>query len=101
MTTAKRSAVLPDLPTIAESGFPGFDIGTWFGLLLPAKAAPALVTRMHAEYTGTLKSPDVQERLLADGTVPIGNTPEDFRKRIAVDLERFARIAREAKIRAE
>jgi tripartite-type tricarboxylate transporter receptor subunit TctC len=76
MTTAKRSAVLPDLPTIAESGFPGFDIGTWFGLLLPAQAAPALVTRMHAEYTGALKAPDVQERLLADGTVPIGSTPE-------------------------
>ena len=101
MTTAKRSAVLPDLPTIAESGFPGFDIGTWFGLLLPPKASKELVTRMHAEYTGALKLPDVLERLLADGTVPIGSTPEEFRKRITVDLERFAKIAREAKIRAE
>jgi tripartite-type tricarboxylate transporter receptor subunit TctC len=101
MTTSKRSAVLPDLPTVAESGFPGFDIGTWFGLMLPAKAPKALVTRMHAEYTTALKAPDVQERLLADGSVPIGNTPEEFRARIAVDLERFARIAREANIRAD
>ncbi|MEI6318058.1 MAG: tripartite tricarboxylate transporter substrate binding protein [Pseudomonadota bacterium] len=101
MTTAKRSAVLPDLPTIAESGYPGFDIGTWFGLLLPPKASKELVTRMHAEYTGALRMPDVLERLQADGTVPIGSTPDDFRKRIAVDLERFAKIAREAKIRAE
>jgi tripartite-type tricarboxylate transporter receptor subunit TctC len=56
---------------------------------------------MHAEYTTALKAPDVQERLLADGSVPIGNTPEEFRARIAVDLERFARIAREANIRAD
>jgi tripartite-type tricarboxylate transporter receptor subunit TctC len=101
MTTAKRSAVLPDLPTIAESGYPGFDIGTWFGLLLPPKASKELVTRMHAEYTGALRMPDVLERLQGDGTVPIGSTPEDFRKRIAVDLERFAKIAREANIRAD
>jgi len=101
MTTSRRSAVLPDLPTVAESGYPGFDIGTWFGLMLPAKASKELVARMHAEYTGALKSPDVQERLLADGTLPIGNTPDEFRKRIAVDLERFARIAREANIRAD
>jgi tripartite-type tricarboxylate transporter receptor subunit TctC len=101
MTTAKRSAVLPDLPTIAESGYPGFDIGTWFGLLLPPKASKELITRMHEEYTGALRMPDMLERLQGDGTVPIGSTPEDFRKRIAVDLERFAKIAHEAKIRAE
>jgi tripartite-type tricarboxylate transporter receptor subunit TctC len=101
MTTAKRSPVLPDLPTIAESGYPGFDIGTWFGLLLPPKASKDLVTRLHAEYTGALKQQDVQDRLLADGTVPIGSTPADFRQRMSVDLERFAKIAREAKIRAE
>jgi tripartite-type tricarboxylate transporter receptor subunit TctC len=101
MTTSRRSPVLPDLPTVAESGFPGFDIGTWFGVMLPAKASTALVTRMHAEWTGALKASDVQERLLADGSVPIGNTPEEFRKRIAVDLERFAKIAREANIRAD
>jgi tripartite-type tricarboxylate transporter receptor subunit TctC len=101
MTTAKRSAVLPDVPTVAESGYPGFDIGTWFGVLLPANSSKQLVTRVHAEFTGALKAPDVQERLLADGSVPIGNSPAEFRERIRVDLERFARIAREAKIRAE
>lgn len=101
MTTAKRSLALPDLPTVAESGYPGFDIGTWFGVMLPAKSPAALVSRVHSEFTGALKSPDVQQRLLADGSVPVGNTPAEFRERIRVDLERFARIAREAKIKAE
>ena len=101
VSSVQRSVALPDLPTIAESGYPGFDIGTWFGLLLPPKASKDLVTRMHAEYTGVLKQQDVQDRLLADGTVPIGSTPADFRQRMSVDLERFAKIAREAKIRAE
>ena len=101
MTTARRSAVLPDVPTIAESGFPGFDIGTWFGVMMTAKSSREQVSRMHALLVSTLKLPEVQERLLADGAVPVGNTPDEFRTRIRADLERFARIAREAGIKAE
>jgi len=101
MTTLRRSAVLPELPTIAESGYPGFDIGTWFGVLLPAKASAAVVGRAHGAFTRALKAPEVLERLAADGTQPVGNTPAEFQKRIRADLDRFAKIAREAGIRAE
>ncbi len=101
MTTLRRSAVLPDLPTVAESGYPGFDIGTWFGVLLPAKAPAPVVSRAHDAFTRALKAPEVLERLAADGTQPIGNTPAEFQKRIRIDLDRFAKIAREAGIRAE
>ena len=59
------------------------------------------MNRLHAVFVGVLKSPDIQERLLADGAVPVGNTPDEFRARIRSDLERFARIAREAGIKAE
>ena len=101
MTTLRRSAVLPDLPTVAESGYPGFDIGTWFGVLLPAKAPASVVTRAHSAFTRALKAPEVLERLATDGTQPVGSTPAEFQKRIRIDLDRFAKIAREAGIRAE
>ena len=101
MTTLRRSSVLPELPTVAESGYPGFDIGTWFGVLLPAKSPTAVVSRAHEAFTRALKAPDVAERLASDGTQPVGNTPGEFQKRIRLDLDRFARIAREAGIRAE
>lgn len=101
MTTLRRSSVLPDLPTVAESGYPGFDIGTWFGVLLPAKSPAAVVGRAHSAFTRALKAPEVAERLAADGTQPVGSSPVEFQKRIRVDLDRFARIAREAGIRAE
>ncbi|MBC7780583.1 MAG: tripartite tricarboxylate transporter substrate binding protein [Proteobacteria bacterium] len=101
MTTARRSPALPDLPTVAENGFAGFDIGTWFGVMITAKSSRELVERLHREFVAVLKMPEVQERLLADGSVPVGNTPEAFRARIRTDLDRFARIAREAGIKAE
>ncbi len=101
MTTIRRSPVVPDVPTIAESGFPGFDIGTWFGVMITAKSTREQVNRLHAVFVGVLKLPDIQERLLADGAVPVGNTPDEFRARIRSDLERFARIAREAGIKVE
>ena len=101
MTTIRRTPVLPELPTVAESGYPGFDIGTWFGVMVTAKSSRELVTRLHADFTAALKAPDVTERLLADGSQPVGSTPDEFRARIRTDLERFSRIAREAGIKAE
>jgi len=72
-----------------------------YDTLRDPKSTREQVNRLHAVFVGVLKSPDIQERLLADGAVPVGNTPDEFRARIRSDLERFARIAREAGIKAE
>src|SRR5689334_23894443 len=78
VTTAKRSALAPDLPTIAESGLPGFDINTWFGIFVPAGTPHAIVERLHAEFTRALAAPDVREKMLALGAEPVGSRPEEF-----------------------
>jgi tripartite-type tricarboxylate transporter receptor subunit TctC len=74
----KRAALVPDLPTIAESGLPGYEITQWWGLLGPAGLPSAIVTRLNAEVNALLQQPDVKERLTADGAELAPNTPAWF-----------------------
>jgi tripartite-type tricarboxylate transporter receptor subunit TctC len=94
VTTAKRTALAPDLPTIAESGLPGFDISTWFGVFLPAKTPPAIVEKLHAEFTRALAAPDVREKMLQLGAEPVGNRPEEFAAFIKSEAGKYAKLVK-------
>jgi tripartite-type tricarboxylate transporter receptor subunit TctC len=97
----KRVQSAPDIPTIAESGLPGFEVGTLFGLLAPAGTPREIVMRLHAEVVRVLALPDIRERLVNAGAEILGNTPEEFAAIISADMVKWARVAREANIRAD
>ena len=101
VTTAKRSVVLPDLATIAESGVPGYENSTWHGWLAPAGTPPAILNRLNAELVRSTRSPDVVERLVPDGGEPVGSTPEQFSRHISEELARWSKLVKATGIRFE
>jgi tripartite-type tricarboxylate transporter receptor subunit TctC len=101
VTGGRRSSALPDVPTVAESGFPGFEVTSWYGVLAPAGTAPEIVGRVHDELARILAQPDVREKLAAQGMLPVGNTPAQFAGEIAADVERWGRVVRETRIGIE
>jgi len=101
VTTAKRSPVLPNVPTIAESGLPGFDTGVWGGMLAPAGLAPDLKAKLARDGMEAVNAPAVKERLLALGATPIGGSPEEFAALIRADYEKWGPIIAAAGIRCE
>ena len=92
VTTAQRSPLVPELPTMAEAGLPGFDISTWYGLFAPAGTPAAIVGKWNADVTKILTTPDVRAKLMADGAEPAPDTPEQFAQMIARELAKYARI---------
>jgi len=94
VTTAKRSPLVPDLPTMAEAGLPGFDISTWYGFFAPAGTPPAIVAKWNAEVTKILNSSDVRAKFVADGAEPSPNTPEQFTQMIAAELAKYAKLVK-------
>jgi tripartite-type tricarboxylate transporter receptor subunit TctC len=101
ITTLKRSASLPDVPTIAESGLPGFDAPAWNGVLVPARTPRTIIAKLHAEIVKDLKLPDVLERITALGFEPVGNTPEEFDVFLKAELAKWAKVARAIGAKAE
>ena len=97
-TSKERFAVLPEVPTLHESGFPGFDTTQWLGLLAPRGTSAEVVQRLHAETVKALAQPAVRERLAQSALIPVGNTPEQFAAVIRADIERWGKLARELKI---
>ena len=98
VTTGKRSSALPDVPTLAESGLKGFDIGTWFGVLAPVATPKDIVARLNLEAVKIIQSPDFRKRMDEIGAEPIGNTPEQMGKQIRDDVEKFAKLVKDAKV---
>jgi tripartite-type tricarboxylate transporter receptor subunit TctC len=94
VTTAQRSKLAPELPTMAESGLPGFDISTWFGLLAPAGTPPDVIAKWNADVVKILNSPDMRERMTAQGAEPAPTTPAEFAQFIARELAKYARIVK-------
>jgi tripartite-type tricarboxylate transporter receptor subunit TctC len=97
VTSAQRSAALPDLPTIAEAGGPtlkGFDASSWFGLLAPAGTPPDIVKRMQEEVAKALGTPAIKEKMLAQGAIPSGNTPQQFTDFINAEHEKWAKVVK-------
>jgi tripartite-type tricarboxylate transporter receptor subunit TctC len=98
---AKRVAVLPDVPTVAEAGIPGYQWDTWFGLLAPAKTPRAIVRKLNQEVNRILVLPDVKERWNAMGAEPIPVAPEEFDRYLAEQVALIAKLAKAANIKAE
>ena len=97
VTTAERSAALPDVPTIAEAGpVKGFDASSWFGLLAPAGTPPDIVNRIQQASAKALASPTVKERLLSQGAIPGGNTPQAFAAYIAAETKKWAAVVKQS-----
>ena len=101
ITSARRSAVAPELPTIAESGFPGFEVVGWFGWLAPAATPKPIVEKLNRELVRILHDPALKERLVGLGSDPVGGTPKEFGAFIASERAKWARVIRQAQIRAE
>ena len=98
ITAAKRSPTLPDLPTVAESGVPGYEAASWYGVLAPAGTPRAIVMKLNSEVAHIAQLPDVRERLAADGADPGGNSPEEFGAYIRRELARWKTVIDQAKI---
>ncbi len=101
VTTAKRSALLPDVPTIAESGLPGYDNGVWWGLLGPGGMPPAVTAKIAQAAADAMKVPSVKERLTSLGATPDGSTAEEFGALIKADYEKWGPIIKASGIKAE
>ena len=96
VTTARRSTALPDVPTVAESGFPGFSISTWYGVWAPAATPPAIVQRLSQEIAADVRLPEVREQFAGMGAEPVGNTPEEFAAFTKTELAKWARIVKQS-----
>jgi tripartite-type tricarboxylate transporter receptor subunit TctC len=100
-TGAKRLASLPELPTIAESGLPGYEASSWYGILAPAGTPRDIVMKLNAGLTAALEQPEVRASLVNEGAEPVGGTPEQFAAHIRSEKERLGKLIRDAKIRLE
>lgn len=94
VASAQRSPQMPELPTIAESGVPGFEAVNWFGMFAPAKTPRTIVNRVNAAVAGTIKSPEMQARFIALGADPVGSSVEEFTAYVRRDMEKYARIVK-------
>ena len=101
VTTARRTALAPELPTIAESGLPGFDISTWFGIFVPAGTPRDVVEKLHGEFTRALADRDVREKMLTLGAEPVGSRPEEFAAYIRAEADKYARVIRASGAKAD
>lgn len=100
VTSLKRLSAIPDLPTIVESGYPGFQSGVWFGVLAPARTPHDIIFRLNAELVKITRRPEFLQRLTAEGGEAIGSTPEQFGDYIKLETANWAKIIKEANIKA-
>ncbi len=101
VTTSKRAAELPDVPTVAESGYPGFDAPAWWAVLAPAKTPPEIVRRMNEEVNKAMRVPDVAQRLAGQGITVIGGTPDAARVFIDRQIDTWAQVVKDNNIKAD
>ena len=101
VTTAKRSSALPDVPTLNETVLPGFDVGTWFGLLAPAGTPSDVVNKLSAKVAQIVNIPEVRAQLLSTGAEPIGNSPAEMSAQIKKELAGFAALLKQIKLKVE
>ncbi|HEX6004823.1 MAG TPA: tripartite tricarboxylate transporter substrate binding protein [Burkholderiales bacterium] len=100
-TGAKRSPAAPDIPTVAESGVPGYEVTTFYGLSAPAKTPRPILDRLHNETVRALKSPDVREKLQGLGADPVGNSQEEYAAFIKSEIDKWAKVIKAAGIKAQ
>ncbi|MCX7196977.1 MAG: tripartite tricarboxylate transporter substrate binding protein [Proteobacteria bacterium] len=100
VTTRVRSQALPELPTMIEAGVPGYEAATWYGLLAPAATPRGVIDRMHAETVKIIGTPDMREKLIAQGFEPVGSSPAEFAAYIQAQIETWAKVIRAAGLRS-
>ena len=98
VTTAKRSAALPDVPTLDEAGLKGFDIGTWFGVLAPVATPKEVTTRLNAEMVKIIQSPEFRQRMAEIGAEPVGNSSDEMTRQVREQTDKFAKLVKDAKV---
>jgi tripartite-type tricarboxylate transporter receptor subunit TctC len=96
VTTKKRSSALPNVPTVAESGVPGFDVSTWYGVWAPAATPPAIVRRVSSDVAAAVRTPEVRARLAELGAEPVGSTPEEFAAYNRTEAAKWAKIVKDS-----
>jgi tripartite-type tricarboxylate transporter receptor subunit TctC len=94
VTSGARAAALPDLPTLAESGLPGFEASSWFGVLAPAGTPRDIVAKLNGAIAGWLASPEAKEKLLAQGAIAAGGAPDDFARHIGAETSKWAKVVK-------
>jgi tripartite-type tricarboxylate transporter receptor subunit TctC len=101
VTGGKRASSLPNVPTIAEAGVPGYEAVQWFGVLAPAATPRDIIAKLHAATARAVNEPDIRNRFIADGSDPAGGTPEEFAELIRTDLAKWAKVIKAAGIKGE
>lgn len=101
VTSAHRLPELPEVPTVAESGFPGFDVSNWMGIFVPSATPASTISRLNAEFVAALADPDVRQKLVNAGFEVVGSTPQELDRFVRAETERWAKFAREFNIRFE
>ena len=96
VTSAQRSAALPDVPTVAESGLAGFEASSWFGLLAPAGTPKDIIAKLNGEVTKWLATPEAKEKLAAQGAIPAGRSPDDFMRHIAAETVKWQKVVKDS-----
>ena len=96
MTSKERIAIAPDVPTIAEAGFPGFDVNPWWGMLAPAGTDMAIVRKVNADVAEILKTPEMVKLLAASGAAPLITSPEAFLTMLEGDVAKWAKVVKAA-----
>ena len=94
VTTPKRVAAMPDIPAVAEA-LPGFEVVGWHGFMAPPKLPKPLLTRLHKELVDILNRPDTKDRIQNDGSEPVASAPEDFRKSLLADMQKWAKVVKQ------
>jgi tripartite-type tricarboxylate transporter receptor subunit TctC len=98
ISSAKRASVLPDVPTVAEAGVPGFDVNEWQILMAPARTPTAIIDRLHGELVKAMQDPEAKERILGLGAEPVGSTPREAAAFLKNEIARWAKVSKEARI---
>jgi tripartite-type tricarboxylate transporter receptor subunit TctC len=101
VTSAKRSHAAPEIPTVSESGVPGFEASSWFGILAPAGTPRNIITRLNAEALKVVQMKDIQDLMIRQGMDPTGTTPAEFDAYLRSEIAKWTRVAREANIKAD
>ena len=101
VTTSRRSPVLPDVPTVAESGLPGYEASSWFGMHAPAKTPRDIINKLYAATAKSLRTPEMIERLSSQGADPVGNTPEQFTDFIRLEIAKWAKVVKASGAKVE
>ncbi|SHH65530.1 Bug family tripartite tricarboxylate transporter substrate binding protein [Pollutimonas bauzanensis] len=101
VTSAKRDPSLPNLPTIAETGLAGYEVGSWYGVLLPAGTPPAIVDKVSTAIAEIVRMPEVSAKLLAQGATPVGGTPQEFAAHIRRELDKWAVVIKNSGARID